>query len=291
MIRLDQETTRYSNLCCSHHNSHHNPPSLVTMEFVQYNPTAPKQKKRPRIPQENIAPLDNPAKRPRVSSASNIMTATPVTHGLVDIHARLSPSACMDLALKVLDVGNLSVAGLLMYWLTSVGTSRFKNAFLSEGGGLEIFLKELVEQHLVAEDCISRAVGHGITLKMVSAEMELVKSYTLLSSTEVTPHSMRDWTIGIPEHLAPCLSSILRVSAVSNRAAKENKAKKDTFTVSILTLLALVVRITQTNLVIDYQRYYSPTRKLWVSKLTTVPSTVRSLTPCSRHSLRGNQHA
>ena len=197
----------------------------------------------------------------------------------------------MDLALKVLDVGNLSVAGLLMYRLTSAGTSHFKNTFLSKGGGLEIFLKELVEQHLVAEDCISRAVGHGITLKTVSAEMELVKSYTLLSSTEVTPHSMCDWTIGIPEHLMPCLLSILRVSAVSNRAVKENKAKKDTFTVSILTLFALAVRITQTNLVLDYQCYYSPTRKLSVSKLAMVPSTVRTLTPRSRHSSRGNQHA
>lgn len=146
----------------------------------------------------------------------------------------------MDLALKVLDVGNLSVAGLLMHRLTSAGTCRFKNKFLSEGGGLEAFLKELVERYPAAEDCISRAVGHNTTLKTVSAEMELVKSYTLLSSTEVTPHSMRDWTIGIPEGLAPCLSSILRASAVSDRAAKENKVKKCTSTVSRPPLLCEV---------------------------------------------------
>lgn len=143
----------------------------------------------------------------------------------------------MDLALKVLDVGNLSIAGLLMHRLTPAGTCHFKNAFLSEGGGLETFLKELVELYPAAEDCISRAVGHNITLKKVSAEMELVKSHTLLSSAEVTPHSMRNWTVGIPEHLAPCILSVLRASAVSDRAAKENKAKKDTFTVCILTLL------------------------------------------------------
>ena len=68
-------------------------------------------------------------------------------------------------------------------------------------------------------------------------EMELVKAHALLSSTEVTPHSMRDWSVGIPEELAPCLSSILCASAVSERSEKENKVKKDTFTVSI-TLLA-----------------------------------------------------
>ena len=215
MIRLDQGTTRSLSLRCSHHNS----PSHVTMEFVQYNPTAPKQKKRPRIPQENIAPLDNPAKRPRCFECHDRNSSNPWTYR----HScKAEPLCSLDLSLKVLDVGNLLVAGLLMYRLTSTGTSRFKNAFLSEGGGLETFFKELVVQHPAAEDCISRAVGHGITLKTVSAEMELVKTYALLSSTEVTPYSMPDWTIEIPEHLAPCLSSILCASAVSNRAAKEN---------------------------------------------------------------------
>lgn len=132
----------------------------------------------------------------------------------------------------MLDIGYLSITGLLMHRFTSAGTCHFENAFLSEGGGLETFLKELVERYPAAEDCISRVVGHTATLKTVSAEMELVKSHTLLSSTEVTPHSMRDWTIGIPEHLAPCLSSILHASAVSERADKENKVKKDTSTVS-----------------------------------------------------------
>jgi hypothetical protein len=164
------------------------------------------------------------------------MTTTPIIHELVDVRARLSPSARMDLALKVLDVGNLSVAMLLMHRLDSAATRHFENSFLSAGGGLETFLKELVGRYPVAEDCISRAVGYDITLKTVSAEMELVKSYALLSSTEATPHSMRDWTVGIPGELAPCLSSILRASAVSERA-KKNKVKKDTFTVSVAPLL------------------------------------------------------
>ena len=69
-------------------------------------------------------------------------------------------------------------------------------------------------------------------LKKVSAEMELVKLFTLLSSTKVTPHSMRNWSIGIPERLTPCLSSVLRAGAVSDRAAKENKIKKNTSMVS-----------------------------------------------------------
>jgi hypothetical protein len=142
----------------------------------------------------------------------------------------------MDLALRVLDVGDLSITRLLMHRLNAE-TAHFKNAFLADEGGLETFLTELVEQHLAAKTCISRAIGHETILKTVSAEMELVKAHALLSSTEVTPHSMRDWSVGIPEELAPCLSSILRASAVSERSEKENKVKKDTFTVS-MTLFA-----------------------------------------------------
>jgi len=227
-------TASSQSLSYSPHDSHR----CVMAQFIPYDPAAPKPKKRPRIPQENITPPDNPAKRPRVSSTPNAMTTTPITRELVDIHARLNPPARMDLALKVLDVGNLSITKLLMHRLDSAGTCHFENAFLSEGGGLENFLKELVEQYPAAEDCIFRAAGHNLTLKKVSAEMELVKSHTLLSSTEITPHSMRDWTIGIPEHLTPCLSSILRTSAVSDRAEKENKVKKETFTVSVTLLVS-----------------------------------------------------
>lgn len=90
-----------------------------------------------------------------------------------------------------------------MYRLTSLGTGRLKNTFLSKEGELEIFLNEPVEWYPATEDCISRAVRHGITLKTVLAEMELVKSHTLLSGTEVTPHSMRYWTAEISEHLVP----------------------------------------------------------------------------------------
>ena len=165
------------------------------------------------------------------------MTATPQTHELVDICARLGPSARMDLALRVLDVGDLSITQLLEYQLDSAETSHFKNAFFSEEGGLETFLKGLAERYPAAIDCISQAIGHNAVLKMVSAEMELVKTHTRLASTEITPHSMRDWSVGIPEELAPCLSSILRTSAVSEHAAKENKVKKDTFTVSVVSLV------------------------------------------------------
>ena len=66
--------------------------------------------------------------------------------------------------------------------------------------------------------------------------MELVKTYTFLTSTELSPHSMRNWSIGIPEHLAPHLASILRACAVSDRAMKENKIKKDTYTVRAASL-------------------------------------------------------
>lgn len=197
----------------------------------QFIPYDPRPKKRPRTSNSTLP--DNSTKRVRVSLSPDTMTTPPVSRELVDIHARLDPSARMKLALKVLDVGSISIARLLMYRLESAETCHFKNAFLSEGGGLEILLKELVEQYPAAEDCISRAVGYNHILKNVSAEMDLVKSHTLLSSTEITPHSMRDWTIGIPEHLTPCLSSILRASAVSDRAAKENKTKNDTFTVCL----------------------------------------------------------
>jgi hypothetical protein len=161
------------------------------------------------------------------------MTTTPIANEFVDIHARLDPSARMDLAMSVLAVGNLPITGLLMHRLGSSKTSHFKNAFFADGGGLEIFLKELVKRFPDAETCISRAVGRNAALKEVSAEMDLVKTYTLLSSTEVTPHSMRDWTVGIPKHLAPFLSSVLHACAVSGRAVQENKTKKDTFTVSV----------------------------------------------------------
>ena len=203
------------------------------MQFKLYNPAASKAKKRP--PQENETVPNHPAKRPRVSpSTPAAMTTTPQTNepALIDIRARLSPSARMNLALEVLDVGKLSVAKLLMHRLDSAVNRRFENGFLSAGGGLEMFLRELTDRYPASQDCISRVFGHDITLKNVSAEMEIVKSYTLLSSTEVTPHSMRDWTVEIPDELAPCLSSILRASAVSERSEKENKIKKDTSTVS-----------------------------------------------------------
>ena len=143
----------------------------------------------------------------------------------------------MDLALRVLNIGDLSITRLLAYRLDSAETLHFKNAFFSERGGLETFLKGLVERFPAAVDCVSRAVGQNIILKTVSAEMELVKAHTRLTSTEVTPRSMRDWSVGIPEELAPCLSGILRASAVSERAAKENKVKKDTFTVCVMLLV------------------------------------------------------
>ena len=199
----------------------------------QYDPNAPRSKKRPR---GNVTLPDDTSERPQVSSSTSDGTA-PLDHNFVDIHARLSPSARMDLALKVLDVGDLSIPGLLMHRLASARTRHFETAFLSEGGGLDKFLKELVEQFPAAEDCIFRAVGRDSVLKRVSAEMELVKMHTLLSSTEVSPHSMRNWTIGIPGHLTPHLSSILRVCAVSDRATKENKLKKDTFTVRVASFM------------------------------------------------------
>jgi len=191
----------------------------------------------------------------------------------------------MDLALKVLDVGNISVTRLLLHRLDSAETCHFKNAFLSDGGGLEMFLEKLVKQYPAAEGCISRAVGHDLTLKTVSAEMELVKSHALLSSTDITPHSMRDWTIGIPDHLAPCLSSILRASAVSDRAARENKVKKDTFTVRITPPAH---GGTQPNLSVDRQCHHPPARELSFTKRTAVPGAVRTLAPCSRYTSRGN---
>lgn len=162
------------------------------------------------------------------------MTGAPTNHEsiLVDIRARLSPSARMDLALDVLEVGKLSITGLLMHRLGAATTRHFENTFLSAGGGLETFLKELAERYPAADECISRVVSHDSILKKVSAEMELVKSHTRLSSTGITPHSMRDWTVAIPGELAPCLSSILRASAVSERSEKQNKMKKDTSTVS-----------------------------------------------------------
>ncbi|KAF9652140.1 hypothetical protein BDM02DRAFT_3197270 [Thelephora ganbajun] len=111
------------------------------------------------------------------------MTATPTAHELVDIHARLSASARIDLALNVLGVGNLSITAFLMYRLHSADTCHFKNAFSSEGGGLETFLKELAAQYPAAEGCIFWAAGHNLTLK-ASAVIELVESHTLLSSAE-----------------------------------------------------------------------------------------------------------
>ena len=178
------------------------------------------------------------------------MDAAPTQH-LVDVHARLSPSTRMDLALDVLNVGNLSITSLLMHRLASSKTSHFRNTFFSEGGGLEIFLRGLVEQYPVAEACIFQAVGHDHALKQVSAEMERVKAHTRLSSTEITPHSMRDWTVGIPEHLAPFLSNILCACAVSDRAMKENKTKKGTFTVSMPLLISRseVKTLTQSQII------------------------------------------
>lgn len=257
-------------------------------QFVQYNPAASRPKKRPRIPQANVTPPDNPAKRPRFSTTRNTMITTPISCEPTNIHARLNPSARMDLALKVLDIGGLSITGLLMHRLNTSDTCHFEKAFLSEGGGFEILLKELVEGYPAAGDCIFRVAGHSLVLKKVSAEMEAVKSYTLLSSTDITPHSMRDWTIGIPEDLVPCLSSILHASAVSDRPVKENKVQKDTFTVST-ALLSMAAKM-QTDPSIDYQCHHSPTRKLSLPELAAISSLVWSLTPCTWHTSRGHQY-
>ena len=61
----------------------------------------------------------------------------------------------MDLALRVLDIGDLSITRLLAYRLDSAETSHFKNAFFSERGGFETFLKGLVERFPAAVDCVS----------------------------------------------------------------------------------------------------------------------------------------
>ena len=157
--------------------------------FIPYDPAALSRKAFTNVP------LSNSVKRPRISSASNTMATAPITGKsaeTVNIHARLDPSARMRLALEVLDVGGLSVTKFLVSRLDSSESSHFKDAFLSEGGGLEKFLNELVEQYPASEDCIARAVGHHITLKKVSAEMELVKTYTLSSNTDITPRPMHN---------------------------------------------------------------------------------------------------
>ena len=110
----------------------------------------------------------------------------------------------MDLALKVLDVGNLLATGLLMYRLTSMGASHFKNTCLSEGRGLETFIKELVEWYPATEDCIPWAFRCGIILKTVLAEMELVKSHTLLLSIRLPSLNAQ---LDYWDPLAPCTIS------------------------------------------------------------------------------------
>ena len=104
----------------------------------------------------------------------------------VDIHVSLDPSAHTRFAPGVPDTGGLSVTKLLMFLLGSPEISHFRNAFLSEGVRLGRFLKELVEQYPASEDCISPAVHH-ITPKKVPAEMELIKTHTLFSSTGYHP--------------------------------------------------------------------------------------------------------
>ena len=73
----------------------------------------------------------------------------------IDIHVRTSPFACMELAPKVLDVGNLLIPELLRHQLTSVVAGHFQNAFFAEGGGLGMLLRELV-----AEYCQETRVSH-----------------------------------------------------------------------------------------------------------------------------------
>ena len=125
-------------------------------QFKQYNPTASKSKKRPQIPEASATTPDNTAKQARFSSStSRTMTANPQTLELVDIHARLSPSTRMDLALRVLDVGNLSITRLLNYRLDSAEMSHFENSFFSEGGGLETFLNELIERYPAAAEAFT----------------------------------------------------------------------------------------------------------------------------------------
>lgn len=128
----------------------------------------------------------------------------------------------MDLSPDALGVGNISVARLLMHRLDVSGSSRLRNIFFSEAEGLEVFLKELVKQYPASEGCILCAVGHSLILKEVSAEMDRVKAHTLLSSTDITPDLLQNWTVRIPEN-APYLTDILRTCAIFNRAPQENK--------------------------------------------------------------------
>jgi len=48
----------------------------------------------------------------------------------------------------------------------------------------------------------------------------------LQGGTGVTPYSMRDRSIGIPEHPAPCPPSTVCARAVSDRAVKDNETTR-----------------------------------------------------------------
>ena len=128
------------------------PPHLKVMHVKQYNPTTLKSKNVSKS-QQNVAPRDGPAKRQSVPfSTSNMMTTPPKGQESIDIHTRMSPSACMDrLVLKVSDVEDLLIPGLLRHWLTSAVTGYFRNASLPTAHSSFPYCPTL---HHVGEECL-----------------------------------------------------------------------------------------------------------------------------------------
>ena len=144
----------------------------------------------------------------------------------VGARARLNPSVRMDLSLKALDVRNLSVAGLLTYRFTSARARHFQNStlrFSRRGVRTGDVLQGVGRTVSAPEDCIFRAVGHSNGEMDVQCDVFHLRRGRLQGDTGVTPYSMRDRSIGIPEHPTPCPPSTVCARAVSNRAAKENE--------------------------------------------------------------------
>jgi len=128
--------------------------------------------------------------------------------------------------LKALGVRNLSVTGLLTYWFTPAGAHHFQNStlrFSCRGVRTGDVLQGVGRTVSAPEDCIFRAVGHSNGEIDVQCDVFHLRRGRLQGDTGVTPYLMRDQSIGIPEHPAPCPPSTLCARAVSDRAAKDNE--------------------------------------------------------------------
>jgi hypothetical protein len=157
------------------------------MQSIPYNPVASQSKKRPRVSWRKVTPL-NPVKRPRILIHFRHHSGDPRTcRRSCEIQPFYLHGPCSEGVLHRRPLNYKVLGGPAWPW----------RAFLRLSDTVSSFKKFWWRW--------------------------AIKLHTLLFSVEVIPQLMRNWTIGVPEHLAPWLPTTPRVSTVPEHAAEESE--------------------------------------------------------------------